>query len=296
MARLSPAGNQLVNTLSQRYCVSQDAVIHMLTAVSNGNGTMAQFGHPEFGGSGQWMQGGMTMVSDLFNNNLKNLVNNICTDLANELANYSTGFTSGSFQSQSQNGVYNQDQRSGSPGGQNGLFEPDPDQRWWPNELGEPNALGSQNNARYAYFANSRRLAVKTGNSVWVYDTGDHQIGGFAQQQGQGGTISFNSQYGNVDLSRLPVVMRDGVTVTAPPVQQPAPAPAQPPMQAPQNDPDQYAPQNAEPTANFDQNLNGNLDSSQVFETIERLGALREKGLVSDQEFNQKKADLLNRL
>ena len=34
----------------------------MLQAVMDGNGTMAQFDHPEFGGAGQWMQGGMTMV------------------------------------------------------------------------------------------------------------------------------------------------------------------------------------------------------------------------------------------
>jgi hypothetical protein len=30
----------------------------MLQSVMDGNGTMAQFNHPEFGGAGQWMQGG----------------------------------------------------------------------------------------------------------------------------------------------------------------------------------------------------------------------------------------------
>jgi len=29
-----------------------------LESVVNGNGTMAQFSHPEFGGSGQWMRVG----------------------------------------------------------------------------------------------------------------------------------------------------------------------------------------------------------------------------------------------
>ena len=43
----------------------------MLESVVNGNGAMAQFSHPEFGGSGQWMRGGMIMVSDMFNNYLK---------------------------------------------------------------------------------------------------------------------------------------------------------------------------------------------------------------------------------
>jgi len=33
----------------------------MLFAVLAGNGSMAQFDHAEFAGSGQWMQGGMIM-------------------------------------------------------------------------------------------------------------------------------------------------------------------------------------------------------------------------------------------
>jgi hypothetical protein len=37
----------------------------MMFAVLNGNGGMAQFSHGEFGGSGQWMRGGMTMIGDM---------------------------------------------------------------------------------------------------------------------------------------------------------------------------------------------------------------------------------------
>ena len=88
MPNLSAQGDQLVQTLAQRHGLSTDAVTHMLFAVYNGNGTMAQFNHPEFGGGGQWMQGGMTMVSDLFNNYLKCQVNNLCSDIANELPNF----------------------------------------------------------------------------------------------------------------------------------------------------------------------------------------------------------------
>jgi hypothetical protein len=35
---------------------------------------MAQFNHPEFAGSGQWMQGGMLMLGDMFNHALKGRV------------------------------------------------------------------------------------------------------------------------------------------------------------------------------------------------------------------------------
>ena len=74
MQQLTEEGLQLVNNLSQRYGFSPDAVTHMLFAVLNGNGSMAQFSHPEFGGSGQWMRGGMLMLGDMFNYSLKGSV------------------------------------------------------------------------------------------------------------------------------------------------------------------------------------------------------------------------------
>lgn len=281
MTKLSPAGQQLVQNLSQRHGVSTDAALHMLIAVSNGNGTMAQFNHPEFGGGGQWMSGGMTMVSDLFNNHLKGRVDSICCDISNELASHQTSPFQGSFQSQSQSGSNNQHQASGSLGGQNTLFEPDPEQLWWPQELGSPNALGSQNNIAYAYFAQAQRLAVKTGSSVWVYDTLNHQIGGFSQQQGQGGSIVFSSQFGNVNLSQLPVVTKDGVMVSQP-------------SYAPVNDNFNSQP-NSQPNAN-QSSLPATANNDEIFSALERLGSLAEKGIISQNEFNAKKAELLNRL
>lgn len=84
-----------------------------------------------------------------------------------------------------------------------------PGGNWWPGDLGAPASTGAQNNMRYAWFAGSRRLAVDLGRRVWVYDTGDHNIGGVSQQQSGGGmTLTFTSQYGVVDLAALPVVSR----------------------------------------------------------------------------------------
>jgi hypothetical protein len=40
----------------------------------------------------------------------------------------------------------------------------------------------------------------------------------------------------------------------------------------------------------------GNEPSGDLLATLERLGALRDKGIVSEQEFQAKKADLLSRL
>ena len=216
MQQLTPEGQQIVNNLAQRYGFSQDAVTHMLFAVLNGNGSMAQFSHPEFGGSGQWMKGGMLMLGDMFNYSLKGSIDALCSELSQILADQPGLLRSGSFQSQSQGGGAQQSQVAGAPMGESSLFVPDPADHWWPRELGQPSATGSQNNVRYAYFVNARRLAVETNGQVWVYDTLDHQIGGFSQQQGVGGSILFTSQYGTVNLSSLPVISIDGQPPASP--------------------------------------------------------------------------------
>ena len=71
MQPLTDAGQRAVQELAQRYGVSVDATLALLFAVSAGGGTMAQFYHSELGGGGQWMQGGMTMVGDMFNGRLQ---------------------------------------------------------------------------------------------------------------------------------------------------------------------------------------------------------------------------------
>jgi len=268
MQQLTPEGQRIVDDLAQRYGFSADAVTHMMIAVRNGNGSMAQFGHPEFGGSGQWMQGGMLMLGDMFNYGLKGRVDGLCNEISSILAREPGLLRTGSFQSQSQGGGSGTQTQTagGMTGGNSSLFIPDPSSNWWPQDLGSPSATGSQNNVRYAYFSGSRRLAVVTRGDVWVYDTLDHSIGGFSQQQGVDGSITFTSQYGTVNLSTLPVVSRNGQPV-APPARAPVPS----------------SPSNA----------SGGGD---VFAAIERLGELKQKGIISDQEFASKKAELLARL
>ncbi|MCM2373213.1 SHOCT domain-containing protein [Aporhodopirellula aestuarii] len=285
MLSLSDSGRQTVNDLASRYGISPDGVTHMLIAVHNGRGTMAQFSHPDFGGSGQWMQGGMTMVSDLFNYNLKNLVNNLCSELSTILANNQHGTFSGSFQSQSQNGFDSQAQTAGNCGVTNSLFVPDPAAQWWPPHLGTPSATGNQNQTKYAYFADSHRLAVTTGGPAWVYDTLDHQIGGFGQQQGGGASITFTSQYGTVDLASLPVVWKDGAPFTTAPQSVPQPVEPTPPA-APQ--------ENFNPSPSNGNGSNGISDD--VFDRLERLAQLKEKGILTEDEFNATKSALLSKI
>ncbi len=235
MQQLTPEGQQIINDIAQRYHFSPNAVLSMLQAVINGNGAMAQFNHPEFGGSGQWMRGGMIMLGDMFNNGLKNSVGELCQELANLLANQPGLLQSGSFQSQHQgNGQQSsffadtqQQTPSSGPTGPVSLFVPPPagsSGNWWPAGLQFPSSTGAQNNVRYAYFASVRRLAIEANDHVTLYDTLDHQIGGFSQQQSVGGSLTFTSQYGLVDVSTLPVISIDNEALQAPVSVQPAPS------------------------------------------------------------------------
>jgi hypothetical protein len=293
MQQLTPAGQQIIDDIARRYGYSTDAVLSMLQSVINGNGSMAQFNHPEFAGSGQWMRGGMTMVSDMFNNNLKNSVNNLCSELSQLVAAQPDLLRSGSFQSQSQNGQQQNNYSGGTnhgtsndaPVGGASLFVP-PAQGgsgdWWGLDLRWPNSTGAQNGVRYAYFAQAHRLAIEVNGRVTVYDTLDHQIGGFSQQQSYGGSLSFNSQHGLIDVARLPVVAIDGLAQTTPSNQAP-PAPAQAPTPAPSS----VTPQQAgiETAAGMD-----------IFAAIDKLAELRSRNILTEAEFAAKKAELLARL
>jgi hypothetical protein len=193
MRQLSPAGKQAINDLAQRHGFSSDAVLSMLQSVINGHGSMAQFSHPEFGGSGQWMRSGMIMVPDMFNNLLKGRIDALCRELSGLVANETGLITSGSFQSQSQG---SQQQGGSGPAGPVSLFVPPTgggSGNWWPENLGWASSTGMQNGIRYAYFAQARRLAIEIGGTVTVYDTLDHQIGSFSQQQSHGGSLTFST-------------------------------------------------------------------------------------------------------
>ena len=221
------------------------------------------------------MKGGMLMLGDMFNYSLKGSIDALCSERSRILADQPGLLRSGSFQSQSQGGGAQQSQVAGAPMGESSLFVPDPADHWWPRELGQPSAIGSQNNVRYAYFVNARRLAVETNGQVWVYDTLDHQIGGFSQQQGVGGSILFTSQYGTVNLSSLPVISIDG---------QPPASPR--PMVSSTTPAVTVAPDSTAPPA----------QETDVFSAIERLADLRAKGILTDEEFARKKSELLERL
>ena len=270
MRQLSPEGQREVNDLARRHGFGPDAVAVMLDAVVSGGGGMAQFDHAEFGGSGQWMRSGMTMIGDMFNHALKGRVEALCADLAALLAERPGLARSGSFQTQTQGGRQ-QGGFSGVQGEGGGLFMPGESGggRWWPGELGQPDSSGGQNHVRYAYFAQARRLAIETHGTLTVHDTLDHRIGGVSQQQSREGSLSFTSQHGLVDVASLPVVARGGAALSA-------------------------------AVGVGSEGKPGGTSASGadtgILGMIEKLADLHGKGILSDAEFTAKKAELLARL
>ncbi|BFM08700.1 SHOCT domain-containing protein [Halioxenophilus aromaticivorans] len=263
MQQLTEAGQNIVNDLSSRYNLSHDAVIHMMVSVNNGAGGMAQFNCPELGGSGQWMRGGMTMVGDMFNHNLKATVDNLCNELSSALASTQVFPVI----------------PAGRPGSPN----------WWPGDLGIPFSTGAQNFIRYAVFP--QRLAVENNGQVTVYDTLDHSIGGVSQQQGGDSSLSFSSQYGTVSVNSLPVISGPGVP---PPPQTNFAAPAtNEPYSAPSPSimPETPAAPETQPTP-----VPNTINSNEAMNLLEQLGRLRDAGVVTQEEFDHKKRELMARI
>jgi hypothetical protein len=255
MAALTQEAARALHDLAQRYAVSDDAATTLLFAVNSGGGAMAQFNHPELGGSGQWMLGGMTMVGDMFNHGLQAKVSGLCTELSNLLRSL-TVFVPQPMPAQFPG--------SGGSGG------------WWPSEFGYPSSSGGQNDLRYAYFPHVQRLAVQRSGRVEVYDALDHQIGGVQQQQGGGyPSLSFSSQRGTFSVESLPLVSpgpgpQSSASGGVAPVHEPSPAQVHHDGQQRSQD--------------------------EVLSALERLGDLRQKGILTEDEFQSKKAELLRRL
>jgi hypothetical protein len=248
---LTPSGQQAMQSLAQRHGLSLDAVITMLQAVRQGSGTMAQFSHPEFGGSGQWMAGGMTMVSDLFNHALKARVDNLCSEISALLAQRGDGLF------------------AAPPPGAAGMG-----MAWWPADLRFPDSTGGQNGSRYAVFNQAGRVVVETGNTVTVYDSTGLSIGGVQQQSGSL-LPSFSGPFGTIEASRLPVLSVNGQPV--------APVMAAPPPMASM-------------ASNMPPASSASGGAEQIFASIDRLAELHARGVLTNEEFAAKKAELLSRL
>lgn len=284
MADLTAETRQALAGIASRHGVSLGAAEHVLMALAARQGTQAQFNHPDLGGMGQWSQGGMTMVGDMFNTALKAKVDALCSELAQMLREQAPLQEPSEASSQSQ-----------AQGERVSLFLSSKISRnWWPEDLGQAASTGAQNQMRYAWFPDKARLAIDGGDgAVRIYDTGAHQIGGFSQQQSGGQSLSFTSQHGLVKLSELRQVnasRRDDGTGS------PAPSLSEALLKSSSGKPVREAPSEPdapEPAVNTPAEATEEAD---IFAKIERLAALHAKGILTDAEYQAKKAELLARI
>ena len=248
---LTAEDDDRIAQIARRHDVSEDAVLALVRALERGGGEQAQFSHPDLGGMGQWSSRGMIMIGDMFNTALKARVDALCTDL-------SVLVREGAFAELGTRGGAAQE------GG-----------AWWPSDCGTPSSSGSQNDMRYAYFPEARRLAIERDGRVALYDTGDHRIGGVSQQQGGGHDLSFTSQLGTIRLHDL------------------APADSQKAASVSRSVSEVRG---ILPEHTTGAGSSGSTSADDVFGKIERLHDLHRKGIVDDMEFAEKKRELLARI
>lgn len=251
-----------LQTVADRHGVSPDAVRHLVRALERGHGTMAQFDHPDLGGMGQWFSGGMVMVGRMFDDALKARVDALCTELAGALP--AGGFS------------------EAAPAARRGGGE------WWPAGLGDPASTGAQDGLRYAYFPDSRRLAVDAGSGVALYDTGEHRITGVSQANG---SLGFTGPSGAVALDRL---RRIEAEVAAP--RQADPGQVNPGRADPAEIPAKAAPAASPAAAAAPSAAPDRSSPDAILAAIERLADLHARGVLTDAEFATKKTELLARL
>ena len=245
---VTPEAEHAIAAIAERHGLSREAVMAMLVAVHAGGGTMAQFSIPELGGSGQWMQGGMTMVGgNMFDNALKARVDALCGELA-QLIGTTTVFPA-------------------STKGRHAAFTTG---NWWPADLGVPTASGGQNDARYAIFPSARRLAIQMNGvdkSFRHRRSSDRRRSTAAGRQGRHGPVHEPVRYlRRVEPHRARCAAGD----------------RHPGRAATQHRAGAY------PSATG--------DPATIIAAIESLAGLHQRGILSDEEFAAKKADLLDRL
>lgn len=265
--RLTEAGERSVAEAAAKHGVSVDATSALLQAIIEGNGHQAQFNHPDLGGMGQWLTGGMLMIGDMFNNSLKAKISALADDLARAAI---------------------QEPLLIEPARPPSLSTNSSTSSRWPEDLGTPSTTGSQNQMHYAFFPASRRLAIVTDGHMTIYDTQTHVISGLAQQQGSGQSLTLTSQHGPVPLSSLQRVHHIDP-------QRSPPEPVSKESDVVREEPGSEV-STAVPAQDRPSRARIEDDHAAIFAKIEGLSDLYEKKIITAEEYAVRKAELLDRL
>ena len=268
MGELGSAIYPRLDAVGRAHGFSLAATLCLHRALAAGGG-MAQFSHPELGGLGQWAGGGMIMIGEMGNAALRQRVGALCAALA-ALPASETGRV---------------DPGAAGPAARPAEFSalaPDAGP-WWPAGLGRPSSSGAQGEMAYAWFPQARRLAVRHGDRLAVYDTGEHGITGLSQG---GGAASLRLRAGahEIGLSELVEVGEAARDWT------------KPRMTEARDEPAPRAGEGLARSRGLDAPADDMTGPGDPLATIGRLAALQAAGALTEQEFVAKKTELLARV
>ncbi len=287
MGELAPETRRRLEAAAYAHGFSVVTALCLHRALVAGNG-MAQFSHPELGGLGQWAGGGMIMIGEMGNPELRRRVGALCV----ELAALQPALDPGCAISDPTEGGFGAD-RIAEPGA------PTPAPRqWWPAGLGIPSSSGVQGEVAYAWFPHACRLAVRQSDRLAVYNTSGHSITGLSQCGGTAASIRLHGESGEIGLSDFIPADEYAPAWTAPRVVDAATTNAT----AAHADPAAPAGADAAHPVREEFDRAGAAVSSALscpddpLAMIDRLAELRASGILTDQEFVAKKTELLGRL
>lgn len=188
MPESSAARDRQLAELAAYYGFGDEAVAQLWRAVSDGGGDMASFDHPEFLGPGQWMRGGLILITDPADRVLKNRIDSLCNALSRALREDRAPAVG-------QRRLNAEARAWDTPGNLR--------RAWWPGSMGDPDAAADTGALAYAYFDRPRLLAIRRDDTVTWYDTGVHRITGIAYDDGRNETLVMTSTIAEVPLNKL---------------------------------------------------------------------------------------------
>lgn len=243
---------------AREYGFSVDGVAHLAGAVTDGGADMAMFDHPDFAGPGQWMRGGLIMITAAHDTALRNRIDALCHAISADLR--SAGLEDDPTVQRADRSA-----RAWDVASARGRSD-------WPPALGSPGISADNGDIAYAYFPARQRLAIRRHGHVQVFDTGDQVITGVSQTADTAGQrLVFTTTRGELSLAELERPAPDAADneTSSQRVSEPKPRPAQ----------------------------GSAAESPQVWlDAIERLGQLHAQGVLTDEEFSHQKTVLLARL
>lgn len=161
-----------ITAVAQEFMVQESTVRQLLAGLQRNGGRQVQFNIAELGGMGQWQAGGMIMVGDMFNNELKAKVDKLCRVLIE-------------MPTDTENDTFVPIQPSvGS-------------KRF-------ASIKGSQNGISYAYYQAEDILEITDNNGIKKYDTKGFLLTGVQQSQSNDSRkLSFSHADGSVEVEDL---------------------------------------------------------------------------------------------